>query len=234
MTALRLCLVADIHHGEDSFTKKGRAALPLMEEFAHFANDVKPNVVVDLGDRISDVDSETDKRLERDVADAFKAVKAPVFHVCGNHDRDHLSVADNAEILGQDLMNQTVDLGDWTLVLWRADSKIHRPDGFVLPEADLLWLAGVVRTASKPLAIFSHVPVSGHSQTKLLFRAQPRRLDLSRRRRPRPRYSRNRPGAGHLHRRPCALEHPDGGQWPAALHPAIADRKLHHLAGTSR
>ena len=164
MTALRLCLVTDIHHGTDNFTKKASAALPLMAEFARFANDARPDAIIDMGDRISDVDAETDTRLEREVAEAFKTVEAPIFHVCGNHDRDHLSVADNAKILGQDLSNQTVDLGDWTLVLWRADTRIRRPGGFVLPEADLLWLAGVVRTATRPLAIFSHVPVSGHSQ----------------------------------------------------------------------
>jgi 3',5'-cyclic-AMP phosphodiesterase len=164
MTALRLCLVTDIHHGTDNFTKKASAALPLMAEFAQFVADAKPDAVIDMGDRISDVDTETDLRLEREVAEAFKLVSAPIFHICGNHDRDHLSVADNAEILGQNLSNQTVDLGDWTLVLWRADTFIHRPGGFVLPEADLLWLAGVVRTATKPLAIFSHVPISGHSQ----------------------------------------------------------------------
>lgn len=164
MTALRLCLVADIHHGADSFTKKGTAALPLLAEFARFANETRPDAVIDLGDRISDVDTETDRRLEREVAEGFRAVEAPVFHICGNHDRDHLTVADNAEILGQALGNQVVDLGAWQLVIWRADTRIHRPGGFVLPEADLLWLAGVVRTATKPIALFSHVPVSGHAQ----------------------------------------------------------------------
>lgn len=165
MTTLRLCLVADIHHGTDSFTKKGSAALPLLADFARFANETKPHFVIDMGDRISDVDTETDKRLEAEVADGFKAIEAPILHICGNHDRDHLSVADNEAILGQSLANQTIDVGDWTLVIWRADSKIHRPGGFVMTEADLLWLAGVVRTATRPLAIFSHVPISGHDQT---------------------------------------------------------------------
>lgn len=164
MTALRLCLVADIHHGQDGFTKKGSAALDLLAGFTAFANDIRPDAVIDLGDRISDVDTATDMRLEREVAEAFRAIEAPVHHICGNHDRDHLTVAQNAEILGQPLANQTIDLGDWTLALWRADSKIHRPGGFVLTETDLLWLAGVVRQATKPLAIFSHVPISGHSQ----------------------------------------------------------------------
>lgn len=160
----RLCIVADIHHGEDSFTKKGTAALSLMEEFVRFVADTGPDAVIDLGDRISDIDTDTDLKLEQEVAEAFEPIAAPRYHLCGNHDRDHLSVAQNAEVLGQSLENQTVDIGDWTLVLWRADSRIHRPGGFILTEADLLWLAGVVRTATRPLAVFSHVPVSGHDQ----------------------------------------------------------------------
>lgn len=162
---LRLAVVADIHHGENSFTKKGSEALPLMAEFRRFVAEARPDAVIDLGDRISDRDHATDLRLEQEVADAFAAIAAPRFHLCGNHDRDHLTVAENEAILGQPLGHRTVDLGDWRLVLWAADSKIHRPGGFVLTEADLLWLAATVNAADRPLAIMSHVPLSGHAQT---------------------------------------------------------------------
>lgn len=165
MSTVRLALVADIHHGENHFTKKGSHALPLMAEFARFVGETKPDAVIDLGDRISDKDRETDLVLEREAAEAFRAIGHPVHHLCGNHDRDHLSVSDNEAILGQSLQHQTIDIGGWRLVLWRADSLIRRPGGFVLTEHDLLWLAGVVRQADRPLAIMSHVPVSGHSQT---------------------------------------------------------------------
>lgn len=162
---LRIAIVADIHHGEDHFTKKGSAALPLMEEFARFVADARPDAVVDLGDRISDRERDTDLRLEREVADAFAAIDRPRFHLCGNHDRDHLAVAENEAILGQPLGHRTLDIGGWRLVLWAADTLIRRPGGFVLTEADLLWLAATVQAADRPLAIMSHVPVSGHSQT---------------------------------------------------------------------
>lgn len=163
--SLRLAFVADIHHGANSFTKVGTAALSLMEEFRRFVADARPDAVIDLGDRISDVDHATDLGLEREVAEAFAPIAAPRFHLCGNHDRDHLSVAENEDILGQPLGHRTVDLGDWRLVLWAADSRIHRPGGFVLREADLLWLAATVAAADKPLVVMSHVPVSGHGQT---------------------------------------------------------------------
>lgn len=163
--ALRLAFVADIHHGENSFTKVGAQALPLMAEFRRFVADTKPDAVIDLGDRISDRDHATDLRLEHEVAEAFAPITAPRFHLCGNHDRDHLSVAENETILGQALGHRVVDLGDWRLVIWAADSKIHRPGGFILREADLLWLASTVEAADRPLAIVSHVPISGHAQT---------------------------------------------------------------------
>lgn len=162
---LRLALIADIHHGENSFTKMGGHALPLMAEFRRFAADSSPDAVIDLGDRISDRDHATDLRLEREVADAFAAIAVPRFHLCGNHDRDHLSVAENEAILGQPLGHRIVDLGGWRLVLWSADARIHRPGGFMLQEADLLWLSAVVAAADRPLAVMSHVPVSGHAQT---------------------------------------------------------------------
>ncbi|ALG89032.1 MULTISPECIES: metallophosphoesterase family protein [Actibacterium] len=165
---LRIAIVADIHHGAPSATKRGDAALGLMAEFALFTADAKPDLVLDLGDRISDIDRDTDLRLEREVADAFRAITAPVLHLNGNHDRDHLSVAENAEILGQVLDHQTLDLNGWRLALWRADSKIARgPDhhGFILREADLLWLARTAQAADRPMLVVSHVPVSGHAQT---------------------------------------------------------------------
>lgn len=165
---LRIAIVADIHHGAPSHTKRGDAALGLMADFAAWANAEAPDLVLDLGDRISDIDEATDLRLEAEVADAFGAVAAPVHHVCGNHDRDHLSVAQNEDILGQSLGNEVLDLGAWQVALWRADARICRDPGrrgFNLPEEDLLWLSRTVQAAEKPLLVVSHVPVSGHSQT---------------------------------------------------------------------
>jgi 3',5'-cyclic-AMP phosphodiesterase len=160
----RLCIVTDIHHGKPSFTKAGPAALGLMDEFRRFVAEARPDAVIDLGDRISDEARDSDLVLEQQVAEAFAAIEAPRFHIDGNHDRDHLAVEDNDRILGRRAHHEFTDLGDWRVVIWRADAKLHRPQGFALVEADLLWLDQLVRSADRPLAIFSHVPVSGHSQ----------------------------------------------------------------------
>lgn len=165
--SLRIAIVADIHHGAPSHTKRGDRALDLMARFTDWVNAEQPDMVLDLGDRISDIDEETDLRLEREISQAFSAITVPVHHICGNHDRDHLTVAQNEEILGQSLQSEVLDAGTWQIALWRADAKIERgPErrGFNLPEADLLWLSRTIQSAEKPMLIASHVPVSGHAQ----------------------------------------------------------------------
>lgn len=161
---LRLAFVTDIHHGGDTFTKKGSAALGLLDEFRRFATETRADAVIDMGDRISDENPETDLRLEREVAEAFAGFAQPRFHIVGNHDRDHLSVADNQAIFGQDLSHRAIDLGGWRIAFWQADSLIRRPGGFVYAEEDAAWLASTIETADRPLLLVSHVPVSGHSQ----------------------------------------------------------------------
>ncbi|KAA2314327.1 metallophosphoesterase-domain-containing protein [Pseudooceanicola sediminis] len=163
----RIAIVTDIHHGAPSHTKRGDTALDLLADFTRWANAEAPDLILDLGDRISDIDTPTDNRLEREVAEALSHLDAPIHHICGNHDRDHLGVADNEAILGTPLQSQVIDLGDWQLALWRADAKIHRntaTPGFDLPESDLLWLSRMAQQAEKPTLVASHVPVSGHSQ----------------------------------------------------------------------
>ncbi len=100
MKTTRLAIVTDIHHGADHFTKKGSAALGLLGEFGRFADEAHVDAVLDLGDRISDVDRDADLAREREVASVFEPIRAPRWHLCGNHDRDHLDVEDNARIFG--------------------------------------------------------------------------------------------------------------------------------------
>ena len=165
---LRIAIVTDIHHGKPSTAKRGDAALGLMEDFAHFVKDSGATHVLDMGDRISDENRDTDLVLAAEVAEAFRAVPAPVWHLNGNHDRDHMSVADNEALLGQSLDHAVHDIDGWRIVLWRADSRIRRGDegnGFVLTEADLVWLSRTMQATDRPTLVVSHVPISGHAQT---------------------------------------------------------------------
>src|SRR4030095_455270 len=85
-TTLKIALIADIHHGVDQGTKLGSAALALMQPFVDWANAIRPELVVELGDRINDLDKGADLRWTQDVAHVFTAVQRPCVHILGNHD----------------------------------------------------------------------------------------------------------------------------------------------------
>lgn len=162
----RIAIITDIHHGRDAEAKKGSHALRLLADFASFIEAAKPDLVLELGDRISDEDRQTDLALESEVNEAFAPIRAlaPVLHLCGNHDRDFLSVEDNETILGQPLGSMNIDLDGWRVVLFRANTRFRRPKGFDCPEQDIAWLTQVIEAADRPVLLASHVPLSGHGQ----------------------------------------------------------------------
>ena len=165
---MKIAIVTDIHHGKPQHTKRGDTALQEMTRFCDFVRGETPDLVLDLGDRITDADHATDLKLTQEVADAFGSISVPTYHVSGNHDLYHLSATENAAILGQSEASEVVDLGDWQLLVWRADAKITWSEafrGFALPEPDLLWLSHQIAGAQKPTLVVSHVPVSSHAQT---------------------------------------------------------------------
>lgn len=164
---MRLAVVTDIHHGKRSRTKRGDMAMAELALFVDCVQREKPDMVLDLGDRITDADHATDRILMAEVADAFSGIDAPIVHICGNHDRYHLSVEENAELMGQSMASEVIDAGAWQILVWRAEAKITWSEtnrGFALPETDYLWLAQKISEAQKPSLVISHVPISGHSQ----------------------------------------------------------------------
>ncbi|WP_299441352.1 HAD-IIA family hydrolase [uncultured Rhodospira sp.] len=160
---LRLTVVTDIHHGADTGVKIGSRALPFLEQVIREANRARPDLVLDLGDRISDVDHATDRRLMAGVADVFDGLEVPRAHIVGNHDVATLSVDENARILGQDMGHRVIEANGWRLVLWQADTFIPYPDPFRPRPSDLTWLAETLAAAETPAIVLTHVPLGGGS-----------------------------------------------------------------------
>ena len=163
MSTLRLAVVTDIHHGRESLTKRGPLALGLLEQALGEAAAFEPDLVIDLGDRISDVDRDTDLQLSRDVAAVFDAQPLPHRHVLGNHDVDHLTAEDGAELFGHDMAHSSVDVAGHHVVFWQLDTKIVIGEGFVLRPEDLEWLEADLAATDLPTVICTHVPLDGGS-----------------------------------------------------------------------
>ncbi|NQV59576.1 MAG: HAD-IIA family hydrolase [Alphaproteobacteria bacterium] len=163
LKTLKLAVVTDIHHGPDKMTKIGSAAVPLLQDFAGFTREYQPHFIAELGDRISDIDAATDRGQLQQVASQFTDLPAPHWHLMGNHDQVHLSITDNAEILGQSMAHHSIDVSGRHLVFWQLDSRIHHPQGFLANQADLNWLAADLAASNLPAIIFTHVPLDGGS-----------------------------------------------------------------------
>ena len=163
MPALHLAIVTDIHHGRDTFTKRGTAALPLLTRFVGEANADGVDAVIDLGDRISDENVETDRALLAEVAGAFKRLAVPRHHVAGNHDVAHLSLAENEATLDAPLATRAVAMGDIRLVFWQPDVTLTPARGFHLAPGDIEALQQLLSADERRTLLFSHVPLSGGS-----------------------------------------------------------------------
>jgi HAD superfamily hydrolase (TIGR01450 family) len=160
---LRLALVTDIHHGGAKLTKRGDAALPLLSEFARHVNRTRPDLVIDLGDRISDIDAATDRRLQAEVGAAMAQIEVPRLHLLGNHDLEHLGPADNAAALGCDMAHRVLDRGGCRIVLWQADVSVDWSRGLTATDADLDWLRATLRASDAPTVVCSHLPLDNAS-----------------------------------------------------------------------
>jgi hypothetical protein len=160
---MRLAIVTDIHHGRVTFVKQGPRALGLLAAGLARAKEAGVDAVVELGDRISDLDEAADFALQSEVGRVFDASGLTRHHICGNHDRAHLSAARNAEALGAELGTRAVDLGHVRLVFWEPDVALSRTKGFSLAPGDLDGLRGLLAQSARRTILFSHAPLSGHS-----------------------------------------------------------------------
>jgi HAD superfamily hydrolase (TIGR01450 family) len=162
---LRLAVVTDIHHGPTRYTKKGAAALPLLENFRKHVSQGEFDLVADLGDRISNVDHDTDLALTRDVSDIFSEFDVPRQHLLGNHDLHYISKAENEAIFGHTLNSQSLDIKGWHLVFWQHDLSGKFTQSAIPSQDNLDWLRSDLGSTSLPSIIFTHVPLNDAAMT---------------------------------------------------------------------
>ncbi|MGC2780352.1 MAG: metallophosphoesterase [Bradyrhizobium sp.] len=161
----RVAVIGDIHHGQDTTTKRGSMALPLLEHFVAEANASSVDAVIELGDRISDESPVRDRVLEQEVADRFDQLAVPHHHVSGNHDVAMLSLAENEAILGRPTGSRALVVGEIRCVFWQPDVSLTRERGLHLAPGNIDTLTRLLQDDDRPTLLISHVPLSGHAQT---------------------------------------------------------------------
>ena len=81
----------------------------LLTHFVEKASQRNFDLIVDLGDRISNVDKMKDQELAKEVAAVFQSIEVPLVHLLGNHDLHFLSLRENEAIL-QSSLKVTVEI----------------------------------------------------------------------------------------------------------------------------
>lgn len=162
---MKIAIVTDIHHGPQSHTKASDwNGIPVLEQFVAYAESVGADLLLDLGDHISDTDHDTDVQSASEVAAALAKFSGTRAHVIGNHDVVNLTVQENEAIFAQSMASRVIDLGETRLILWQPGVEISMSVGFPPAASGLPWLVDALNQDERPAIIATHVPLSGHSQ----------------------------------------------------------------------
>ncbi len=159
MSKLKVSFVTDIHNGPTVGNKYGEKALRLTEKFVEATNKFGADLAVDMGDRITDQNPETDRQNMTSLRELFNDLACPFHCVDGNHDTRNLSHDDNAEIMEQPKGSFSTDNEGFHVVFWKPEITTYDQKGLYLHEGDLDWLRQDLASTDLPTIIVTHVPL---------------------------------------------------------------------------
>jgi Icc protein len=162
---MRLGLVADVHFGpptgfDGKLRKLGDQAAELTREFvARMNRDVKPDLVVNLGDVVEDQSREEDLARYAEFLQIMAALECEILHLAGNHDLRKLTVDDLGRLWQSDHgLYHSLDRGGFHLVVL---SALHRGELYIeLPREQETWLRADLERARLPTIVLLHHPLA--------------------------------------------------------------------------
>jgi len=168
---LTLALVTDLHFGprahfEGKLRKLSELAPRLLEAFVRRMNDeVRPDVVVNLGDDIEDESAELDRRRYGEAMEILGRLNgSAVLHVAGNHDTVHLTPqqildawkhpAPASGSAQERVLYYSREIGGYHLVILHTHEV--KDDSVYLDEPQLAWLANDLEQTALPVVVLMH------------------------------------------------------------------------------
>jgi Icc protein len=158
---LTIGIVTDLHFGpearhEGKLRKLTHEAGDLARAFVRAMNDeVKPDLVVNLGDDIEDESREADLARYGECQAILRTAKAPLVNVAGNHDLIHLNREDMCRFWQHTgPLYYSFEAGGWHFVVLHT---IERQDVEIrLPETQLEWLREDLRGGTGNTVVLMH------------------------------------------------------------------------------
>lgn len=160
---MKFGIVTDLHAGDDFNTKCGSRAVPLLKEALESMKRQGCDLVIDLGDRISERGREADLTAMSVLRAIFDRSGLEHHHLCGNHDLYGLDLADNEGVFGP-CGSRLVERDGISLALFHGDmDSLEARMRFTLSAAGLAELEALLAAARWPTVLFTHVPLLSRS-----------------------------------------------------------------------
>jgi Icc protein len=164
---MKIGVVADIHAGPDSDTQLGSNAPLLLDTFCEAMGAFRPDLIVDLGDRVNPVAPGHDLERTARVRRQLSRVGVPIRHVIGNTDVVNLTKAEQVAALEKHGSYERLDEWEPRIILLDSEDPPFERVGGEIGEHQLAWLADVLEQDARPALVFCHHPLddqdlSGH------------------------------------------------------------------------
>ncbi len=170
MKSIHLVLIADIHIGPDHFWKTvpGQEVPRLLDDFVETVNEeLKPDAVVDLGDRIQTKDAETDqKNLKYVIQRLDNELGMPCYHILGNHDVINVSREEQNTYAKYTMGPSSFFVGGFKLVLLNTLDPLLMTMGGRIGDGHAQWLEQTMQEDAIPKLVFGHHPIDGHDWSR--------------------------------------------------------------------
>jgi 3',5'-cyclic AMP phosphodiesterase CpdA len=158
---LTIGIVTDLHFGPEArfggkLRKLTHEAAALTREFVRSMNEeVKPDLVVNLGDDIEDESREADLARYGECQAILRTATAPLVNVAGNHDLIHMNREDLSHFWQRSgPLYYSFDQGGWHFVVLHT---IERQDVEIrVPETQLDWLRADLKAGSGNTLVLMH------------------------------------------------------------------------------
>jgi Icc protein len=161
--SMRIAIISDIHFA--GATAGQFDVRPVVEAFVDWANRLDADLLLDLGDRVDDIDRAADLDNASALARIFGLFKGRRIHLLGNHDVVNLTGEDHRQLYGRLPGHQALDLGECRLLAWEPSVRLDRRLGFPPAGEELGWLTDALGSDERPAIVVSHIPVSGAAMT---------------------------------------------------------------------
>ncbi|WP_292591902.1 metallophosphoesterase family protein [Mesotoga sp. UBA5825] len=157
MKATRLVVIGDLHAGPDRSSLRGSLVKGLLSEWIDFVNEnIQPDGIVELGDRLNPVDRENDIETLREISGILAKSSCPVYYIPGNHDLDNLTQEEHERAIGSKLGNRSVVVKGLRLLLLNTQDPIVQGVGGMVSDEALRWLEKEIVVSSEKKVVFTH------------------------------------------------------------------------------